>query len=268
MIDSPVPMSCYNYNYQEKYWNSEPSEIRKVHTMRLIQNTILTVCLSMLATTCVDQSPELVIYNASPVDDSCMGKPIETVFLARGKYDVFCGNNYSVWFEVWSYLIERGDIEKPRAETNLVKLERAEVQVMTADGAEIIPRFSDSITGTVLPGKADEPGKTVVLIDIIPAQEQVLAAIDRFIDQKIVANIKVFGTTSGDVDVESAEFQFPIVICDTCFTVLVNSCVFTDTEIQRAEEAGGCQSGNGYDGDLCWCDNRASSTGRCEPCFR
>lgn len=213
-----------------------------------------------------DIDPDLIITNAIPLDDYCVANAGGEVVRSRGRYDIFCGSQYQVPFEVWNFLDRQGDLQRPRSEANTVQFERAEVQLMTPDDAVVMPTFSVPIADSVIPGDGTEPGKSVVFVEIIPAGAvDSLPPIDTY--PQIVAQVQLFGRTIGDVDVETGVYRFPFELCDGCLTYLIDQCLWTDADIASLTEATGCQHGGGYDGSYCWCDSLLTSTkNRCEFC--
>lgn len=223
----------------------------------------------LVLTACVeDEAPTFVVTNAIPLDDDCVAKAGEEIVRSRGRYDVFCASTYEVPFEVWTYMISRHDPEKPRSETNIAQFETAEVQLMTPDGAIIAGPFSTVVGGTVVPGDGNDPGKSVVRVDVIPAAAvSLLPSPDEI--PLIVAEIQLFGKTTGDVEVETGTFRYPIELCDQCYARLIDGCSWSAEDIKALTDAEGCQHGGGYDGAFCWCDGRPTTTTRqCEYCVR
>jgi hypothetical protein len=225
---------------------------------------------SLLAlTACVEEeAPALVVTNAIILDDDCVAKAGEEIVRSWGRYDIFCGSAYFEPFEVWSYMVQRGDLERPRSETNIAQFERAEVQLMTPDGAIIESTFSVPVGGSVVPGDGTDPGKSVVFVDLIPAAAvSSLPSPDEV--PQIVAEVQLFGTTNGDVEVETGVFRFPIDLCDGCFTYFVDQCpLWSEEDIKAFTDAEGCQHGGGFDGAYCWCNGHpTTTTSQCEHCI-
>ncbi|MBN1655560.1 MAG: hypothetical protein JXA30_17465 [Deltaproteobacteria bacterium] len=227
----------------------------------------IAVWLFLALAACVDEAPALVVVNAIPLDEDCVAKTGEDIVRSRGRYDVFCGTSYLVPFEVWSYMVARGDPERPRAETNVAQFDRAEVQLLTPDDATIVPTFSVPVGGSLLPGDGTDPGKAVVWVELIPAKAvSELPQPDEY--SQIVAQVQLFGKTNGDVEVETGEFRFPIDLCDRCYTYFVHECMWDAFDLQALDDVEGCQDGGGYDGNFCWCnDNPIGTTRQCEPCL-
>jgi hypothetical protein len=235
--------------------------VKENHMRRPFIRIAVVSCtaLFLALTGCVDEEPALVISSAVPYGSDCLAKPGGEVELSQGNYDAFCGNNYYVAFEVWSYMISRADKDRPRAETNIVTFERAEVRLTAADGQKIASPFSVSATGTVSPGVANSPGKAIVFINVIPSE--VAGSLPEAV---IVAKVKLFGKTNGDVDVETGTYQYPIRICLGCYTQPVPKCNWTDPYKNALSDAKGCQDGRGYDDMYCWCNSNSGS--QCAPC--
>jgi len=241
-------------------------EASKEINMRCILIGIAVWSLLTLAACVEDEAPTFVVTNAIPLDDDCVATAGEEIVRSRGRYDVFCASTYEVPFEVWTYMISRHDPEKPRSETNIAQFETAEVQLMTPDGAIIVPTFSTVVGGTVVPGDGNDPGKSVVRVDVIPAAAVTLLPSPNEYPM-IVAEIQLFGKTNGDVEIESGMFRFPIELCDGCYARIISECRWTADWLKALTDAEGCQRGYGYDGDYCWCNGSATSTtSQCEYC--
>jgi len=69
----------------------------------------------------------------------------------------------------------------------------------------------------IFPMRDDGPSPGVAAVEIIPTvyAEQ----LDGFDGQQLLAEIQLFGTTVGDVDVELEPFVYPIRICNGCLTL-------------------------------------------------
>ncbi len=241
-------------------------EASKENNMRCVIIGIAVWSLLALVACVDEEAPALVVTNAIPLSDDCEAKAGEEIVRSWGRYDVFCGSAYFEPFEVWSYMVQRGDLERPRSETNIAQFERAEVQLMTPDGAIILETFSVPVGGTITPGDGTDPGRGVVFVELIPA-----AAVDRLPNPnqvpQIVAEVQLFGVTTGDVEIETGVFRYPIDLCDGCFAYFIDQCIWLEPDIKALSDAEGCQHGGGFNGALCWCNSRpTTSSNQCEYC--
>jgi hypothetical protein len=117
------------------------------------------------------------------------------------------GTGYMAALLVGNQLVRRGDRDKLRTETARVSLEGAEVTVLT-DTGEQIAEYSVPGTGFVDPGSSDEPGYGILSAMILPPNAASSGT--------VVTKVRVFGTTLGGDEIESATLTFPIVICSNC----------------------------------------------------
>jgi len=207
---------------------------------------------------CVDDPPTIVVDYAISLSDDCVATVNSETKIAVGNYDARCGKGYYVFLRVLSYLLARSDVTRPRTEVNVIQMDTAEINLLDSSGAAIdgLPAFSIPIEGTIHPGDEKEPGAGVVQVEIIPSTYgEMMRGLD---GEKLVAAIKLYGTTAGDVDVESKTFNFPFNVCDGCLTWITHNalgedvCRFSDLEEQAVyDELEGCQRNQGYDGSVC-----------------
>lgn len=136
---------------------------------------------------------------------------LESAMLARGTMDRLLASEYTAALLVGNQLTERGSRERLRTETSKVALKGAEVRLENTQGKELVPAFSAIGTGFVDASEGTDPAPAVMFATLIPASiAQTLPS------GTVVSKVRVFGTTLGGEDVESAELLFPIVVCDGC----------------------------------------------------
>jgi hypothetical protein len=74
---------------------------------------------------------------------------------------------------------------------------------------------------------------------------------DRFVGAQILAEIQIFGTTTGDVDIDFKPFVYPIELCDGCLHV----CRQRDIRDKMRDEEDFigqmCNDNSGIDGRVC-----------------
>jgi hypothetical protein len=142
------------------------------------------------------------------------------------RLDVGVRDDYIVVTLVGNQLVTKSDPTNARAESNRVHINGAVVRITNPDGSDIkdaagntLGNFTSLTTGMADPGTGTTPGFAVVGIRVVDAPTaNVLAAslANRTQTRTIVVNIKVFGKTIGNVDVESGEYQMPLVVCRGC----------------------------------------------------
>lgn len=136
---------------------------------------------------------------------------LETTLLAKGTMDRLLASDYTAALIVGNQLTQRGSRELLRTETSKVALKGAEVRLESAQGAELVPAFSAIGTGFVDASDNVDAAPAVMFATLIPAS--IAGSLPR---GTLVSKVRVFGTTLGGEDVESAELLFPIEICDGC----------------------------------------------------
>jgi hypothetical protein len=131
--------------------------------------------------------------------------------LARGTMDRLLASEYTAALLVGNQLTERGSRERLRTETSKVALKGAEVRLENTQGKELVPAFSAIGTGFVDASEGTDAAPAAMFATLIPASiAQTLPP------GTVVSKVRVFGTTLGGEDVESAELLFPILVCDGC----------------------------------------------------
>ncbi len=159
---------------------------------------------------CADNESSLFIIGVLSIDDNeCVVDPRpEGPFLFSGTLDLALRTSYSAPLLVGNQLTERGSRNQLRTETSRVRLEGAEVTLETANGATIA-EFTTLGSGFAHPAADTDPGYGGFLADLVPPGAQVP-------EGQVVAIVKVFGTTLGGQELESAELRFPIEVCTGC----------------------------------------------------
>jgi hypothetical protein len=143
---------------------------------------------------------------------ACAVKPdLSGTFLSKGVMDRTFATDYVAGLIVGSQLTQRGSRERVRTETSKVALKGAEVKLETPQGAELVPAFSSIGTGFVDASDGEDAAPAAMFATLIPA-----SVAPNLEPGTVVVKVRVFGTTLGGEDVESAELLFPIEICDGC----------------------------------------------------
>jgi hypothetical protein len=171
---------------------------------------------------CADNRASLYIRQVQlPTDDKCAynNDPEAAQMASPGLLDIGLaargGLDYSLLLLVSNQMVRRSDSTKLRSESDIVNLTYADVRLETLDGA-VIDEFQVPIAGVVEPSSGTEPGFGVTNVPIVPlgtTQNHGGEMVDAGL---IKAFVIVGGVTSGDSDIESAEWEFPIQVCDNC----------------------------------------------------
>lgn len=140
--------------------------------------------------------------------------------LLRGVLDVAFLRSYEAAVLVANQLTPRGEKDQLRTETQGIQLRGAEVELTTADGAAL-EEFSVPAGGFVHPSDSQAPGYGTAVVTMIPPSRgqalfDALSGGRRGDIRTVIASVRVFGETSGGVEVTSGAFSFPIDVCFGC----------------------------------------------------
>ena len=175
---------------------------------------VSAVCLtaSVLPSCATNDSMMFIVGVFARTAGSCAVKAdIEAPILAKGTMDRLFANEYVAALLVGNQITQRGSRDRLRTETSHVALKGAEVHLETPQGAELAPAFSSIGTGFVEASEGTDASLTAMFASLIPS-----SIAPNLQPGTVVAKVRVFGTTLGGEDVESAELLFPIEICDGC----------------------------------------------------
>ena len=225
-----------------------------------------------LCSGCAPEGPSAYIdFNLVP-DQECVYDPGgEIEFFGVGFYDIAvsggpdgraqqaCARPYVLNLRVNSGLRTNVDKELGRAEPNVLQVTQVEVKLMTQDkevlsfGASDPPLpnpFLVTTTFSLDPSDTDEASRGVAKVEAIPTPYATQLA--QFDGGQVLAEIQMFGTTLGDVDVEFQPYLYPVRICNGCMSLCLNDDIMdanlTTEDILDKNE---CQDGAGADGRVC-----------------
>ena len=134
--------------------------------------------------------------------------------------DVEFTQSYTGYILVGNQLTERGSREQLRTETSRIALRGAEVTLTTVDG-KTLGTYSTVGTGFVNASSGNVPAYAAMSVNIIPAA---LGSDPAVVDAgAVVAKIRVFGDTLGNIAVTSSELDFPIRVCNGCLVAYPTS---------------------------------------------
>jgi hypothetical protein len=229
--------------------------------MRLASPVFATVVIS-LAQACAPEGPTAFVQNNIPPDSKCTYSPSSEFFLPIGEYDIAAGSKdrckhpYQLHLVVDSFLRSNSNRDLGRAEPNVLQVKNAQVELQTLDGATIA--FGDGTLpnpflvvspNTVFPTTDESPSPALVTVEAIPmAYAEFLPDL---VGTQIIAKIQLFGTTTGDVDVDFQTFEYPISICEGCN-------IFCGTDVPTGEAFldqlpdDQCFDNNASDGRVCY----------------
>ena len=226
---------------------------------------------------CAPEGPSgFVTFNLMPNSQCVYSPDIGTSnFFPIGLYDIApgggeligqdpttsCRGPYFVHLLVNSFLRPNADAMLGRAEPNILQLHSAEVKLMsiqrqsirfTNDAGEVVfPNpFLVPTNNSLFPATGSTPATGVAAIEVIPADYAPFFDNEDFVGAQILAEIQIFGTTTGDVDVEFKPFLYPIEICYGCLTLCASA--IDGEELTMEEVIGGeCDDNAGADGRYC-----------------
>jgi hypothetical protein len=219
---------------------------------------------------CAPEGSSAYVSVALPVPQNCRVSPDSEVFMAVGSFDIAkgadydgarkstaCQNSYYLHLLVNSNLKSNANEATGRAEPNVLQIDEAEVELIDIEQqatigfdakANPLPNpFRVKVNNSLPPTTGSEPQKGVVAVETIPAgyDEQ----LRDYIDKQILAQVQIFGTTTGDVDIDFKPFTFPIKICEGCMTLCGGALDEGDSQTDIYGDQ--CPDNAGADGRVC-----------------
>lgn len=229
---------------------------------------LLTVCSMGAWGACAPEGPTAFITQNIAPDQACVVSPDATGSLiqASGSYDIEpgkrdgCKHSYRVNLLVNSNLRSNADPVLGRAEPNTLQISRAKVTLMLLngsiinfndDGANTRPNpFLTKTSNSLPPATGSMPSTAIAAVEVIPASYAEKLDSDMVLGGNIEAEIQIFGTTVGDVDIDVAPFNYTIAICKGCQSICASKLVAMD--ISREDLVGDrCDDNSGQDGRVC-----------------
>jgi len=230
---------------------------------------LLLALLSLVA--CAPEGPSgFVTFNVKP-DANCVYTPEAggNLFFPTGLYDISpggagdltdnCSSPYVVHLLVNSFLRPNSDTDLGRAEPNILQLHTAEVKLMSIrhqtiefnrNANDVLPNpFSVTTNNSLFPAAGSTPSTGIAAVEIIP--RDYAPQLDGFVGGQILAEIQIFGTTTGDVDVEFKPFVYPVEICDGCLTLCLRFITNNMLSIEEDVIGDECPDNSSSDGRVC-----------------
>jgi hypothetical protein len=144
---------------------------------------------------------------------SCVYDPSSGVFLQSARLDVALRDTYSATFTVENQMVSRQDYNRASSETNRVVVTGADVRVV--DGANELDFYS-----TVSSGSVADPLNGLTASPVQVVSPKAAAALRDSLKpgevRSLISYVTLTGRTLGNVDVESAEYQFVLTVCKGC----------------------------------------------------
>ena len=143
---------------------------------------------------------------------------------------------------------------------NILQIHSAEVRLKLREGGTNDPTIRFDRNGNVLPNpfrvdsnssifpvsEAEQPSSSVAFVEAIP--NAYAEQLDDFTGQQLLAEITMFGTTTGDRDIELPTFVYPIDICDSCLMACQSSFPGLSSEEIHGDS---CPDNAAADGRIC-----------------
>jgi hypothetical protein len=88
----------------------------------------------------------------------------------------------------------------------------------------------------------------VVTVEAIP--KAYASHLTGFADDKILIEVQIFGTTTGDVSIDFKPFVYPVAICRGCLSKCLGD--LKEGEMKEDYYGTGCQDNSAQDGRFCF----------------
>lgn len=225
------------------------------------------LCLSSLLAACAPEGTSAYVSKNLILDSDCSVTVDDEKFLAVGEYDIapsttmkstFCRKSYYMHLVVNSQLKAGANTATGRSEPNVLQISEAEVSLVDIEqqgliqfkpksGSELPNPFRVKSNITLEPTMGTDPTTGEVPIEAIPVGYA--SYLNNYVGKQIMAEVKIYGTTLGDIDVDFAPFSFPIHICQGCLSRCTKD---SDANASKTDLYGeNCDDNGAADGRLC-----------------
>jgi hypothetical protein len=181
--------------------------------MRNAITSWLACCLAVGAIGCTDYSPSVFIRQVQlrqPDDECIVDDDPDSIVLPSGLLDVSLNvTGYQAAILVGNQLVRLGDADQLKPEANRVQFFEAEIELLDQAGSGLGGGFFQTVSGFADPADGTEPGYGVVAATLIPPGGAGTTG-------TVVARVILRGVTLGGEEVETAFWDFPILVCDGC----------------------------------------------------
>ncbi|MEP7123492.1 MAG: hypothetical protein ABJE95_21370 [Byssovorax sp.] len=169
---------------------------------------LLSTAAGLIGTSCAANESSMFVR-------SCLFLPVDTckVTFDPSAAERLAGtidpaqSDYSCPLLVGNQLVARGDSKTLKTETSRIEIHTAVVTIYDSIKSKTYTTFSVPATGFADPGTSSQPGfggADVLLLDRVTAREHV--------GETLLSGVVLQGRTLGGIDVESAEWTFPITV--------------------------------------------------------
>lgn len=128
--------------------------------------------------------------------------------IGRGTMDKVLTSSYSPQVLIGNQLVPQGNNDQLRLETSRVDLLGAEVSLSRAGGGQVAS-FTTNVSGSINPAPSANPGYGGAEVTMIPSGLDPEPG-------EYLATVRVFGRTLGGRELETGDFNFPIIVCEGC----------------------------------------------------
>ncbi|HET6335076.1 MAG TPA: hypothetical protein VFG30_17755 [Polyangiales bacterium] len=227
---------------------------------------VTSLCLASLLAGCAPEGPSAYVSKALILDSSCDLNVDDVKGLASGAYDiagstsqksVSCQRSYYLNLVVNSQLKANANTATGRSEPNVLLINEAEISLIDLEqqGLIVFDKRSNELPNpfrvktniTLEPTTGADPTRGSVPIEAIPLGYS--DQLTDYVGKQIMAEVQIFGTTLGDVDIDFAKFQFPVFICQGCMTKCLSKIKDGDTQMDVYGD--NCNDNAGADGRVC-----------------
>jgi hypothetical protein len=227
---------------------------------------VTSLCLGSLLIACAPEGSTAYVSKNLILDSSCHVNIDDDEFLAVGDYDIAgstsaksaaCQQSYFMHLVVNSNLKANANPATGRAEPNVLVIKEAEVRLVDIQQqatisfnrkANVLPNpFRVKANNTLPPSTGTDPQQGEVPIEAIPVGYA--SQLTDYVNKQIMAEVQIFGTTIGDIDVDFATFSFPVRICQGCLTRCLSDFPAGSSDADIYGDT--CDDNGGQDGRLC-----------------
>ena len=235
--------------------------------MRVVLTLAFVSLVSAIGGCAPEGSSAYVSFNIPP-DDSCMYSPSSELFIPSGAFDIgdddtteYCKRSYRLHLIVNSNLKSNERVSTGRAEPNVLQVTEADVRLMDKNqGTLSFPKsrtdstpdpsfpnpFRVQTANSLRPSSSTDPSMGVVAVEAIP--KAYASKLTGFDGDNILVEVQIYGTTTGDVDIDFRPFIYPVAICRGCMSVCLNAL----EDVKESELIGDqCDDDGAQDGRFC-----------------
>jgi hypothetical protein len=237
--------------------------------MRSVPPVVFLSLLGLAA--CAPAGSSAYVSANQKLSADCSSGESSTTFISTGLYDVLsngsdkknCLRSYQMSLLVNSNLRASVSPSLARAEPNALQIKYADISLLdknegllsflkadkTPDGNVPNP-YRVYTTATVPPSDSGDTSQASVRLDAIPSPyaEKLRA----YAGDSILIEVQLFGTTTGDVDVDFSPFLYPLAICRDCLSTCRGDARWiSDPELLTELNSGVCTDNRGQDDRTC-----------------